>query len=361
MKETRKSPYETSNAQDDEAVAAQPGVERRANEAAADHVIGKMARGGSSEEALQAKFDQGARAPNQTGMPDQLKERVEAASGHDLSDVRVHHGSDEPAKVRANAFARGSEIHLGPGQEQHLAHEAWHVVQQKEGRVKPTLLAKGAPVNADPSLEAEADREGARAASGDFRPAAPRASVATASAPMQLNQQAAQDYTPTTARAASNAFASHLADGDFSFAGALARGTERNGDHTMLNLSKGDIRDAIEAHLLALSDDDSDALGDDFEFVVGANVACFVAEMDQHDRFTVTQGTCNVRVTAGWRAGHGGYFEAQHFHADQMAFKKGESRTQDEIEDEAEAAQAMDDAQAMAMDDGGAGGDGKKA
>jgi hypothetical protein len=30
-----------------------------------------------------------------------------------------------------------SEEH-NPGQEQHLPHEAWHVVQQKQGRVKPT-------------------------------------------------------------------------------------------------------------------------------------------------------------------------------------------------------------------------------
>jgi len=50
----------------------------------------------------------------------------------------------EPAKLGALAYARGSDIHLGPGQEQHLAHEAWHVVQQKQGRVAATAQLKGA-------------------------------------------------------------------------------------------------------------------------------------------------------------------------------------------------------------------------
>jgi hypothetical protein len=28
---------------------------------------------------------------------------------------------------------RVADIHIGPGQEKHLAHEAWHTVQQKQG------------------------------------------------------------------------------------------------------------------------------------------------------------------------------------------------------------------------------------
>ena len=46
---------------------------------------------------------------------------------------------------------------LGSGQEAHLPHEAWHVVQQKQGRVKPTLQMKGAAINDDGALEREAD------------------------------------------------------------------------------------------------------------------------------------------------------------------------------------------------------------
>ena len=37
-----------------------------------------------------------------------------------------------------NEMEEGQDIHIGPGQEQHLPHEAWHVVQQKRNRVKPT-------------------------------------------------------------------------------------------------------------------------------------------------------------------------------------------------------------------------------
>ena len=45
-----------------------------------------------------------------------------------------------------------------------LGHELTHVVQQSEGRVKPTTEVMGMPVNDDPSLEAEADKMGKKAA-----------------------------------------------------------------------------------------------------------------------------------------------------------------------------------------------------
>lgn len=70
---------------------------------------------------------------NKTGMPDQLKARVENLSGLDMSDVRVNYNSDKPEKVGALAYTQGTEIHVAPGQEKHLPHEAWHVVQQKRG------------------------------------------------------------------------------------------------------------------------------------------------------------------------------------------------------------------------------------
>ncbi len=103
---------------------------------------------------------------NRTGLPNRLKTGLEEMSGMDLSNVKVHYGSPEPKKVRAAAYARGSEIHLGPGQEKHLSHEGWHVVQQMQGRVRPTLQIKGAKINDDPGLEREADVMGARAAQG---------------------------------------------------------------------------------------------------------------------------------------------------------------------------------------------------
>lgn len=100
---------------------------------------------------------------NNTGMPDALKAGVEGLSGMDLSDVQVHRNSSQPAALGAQAYAQGNQIHLGAGQEKHLPHEAWHVVQQKQGRVKPTMQMKGGGANADPGLESEADRMGALA------------------------------------------------------------------------------------------------------------------------------------------------------------------------------------------------------
>lgn len=101
---------------------------------------------------------------NRTGMPDGLKQGVEALSGVSLDDVRVHYDSPRPARVQALAYAQGTEIHLASGQEKHLPHEAWHVVQQKQGRVQPTLDVAGTAVNDDPGLEREADEMGRRAA-----------------------------------------------------------------------------------------------------------------------------------------------------------------------------------------------------
>jgi hypothetical protein len=57
----------------------------------------------------------------------------------------------------ALAYTKGTEIHIGPGQEKHLPHEMWHAVQQKQGRVKPTRNMKGHQVNDNPELEKEAD------------------------------------------------------------------------------------------------------------------------------------------------------------------------------------------------------------
>jgi len=123
------------------------------------------------EEPLQGKFDVAQResfpeegkAPlqhkteNKTGLPDDLKAGVEAASGFSMDDVRVHYNSAKPAQLQALAYTQGTEIHVGPGQEKHLGHEAWHVVQQKQGRVKPTVQMQGVQVNDDEGLEKEAD------------------------------------------------------------------------------------------------------------------------------------------------------------------------------------------------------------
>ena len=104
---------------------------------------------------------------NNTGLPDNLKAGVEFLSGMSLDNVKVHYNSSDPAQLNAHAFAQGEDIHLEPGQEQHLPHEAWHVVQQAQGRVKPTMQMKngGFSVNDDQGLEREADLMGGKLSS----------------------------------------------------------------------------------------------------------------------------------------------------------------------------------------------------
>ncbi len=98
------------------------------------------------------------------GLPAPLRAGITALSGLDLGDVKVHHRSAAPARIGALAYARGDAIHLGPGQERHLAHEAWHIVQQRQGRVAPQWQAAGMAINHQPALELEADLMGAAAA-----------------------------------------------------------------------------------------------------------------------------------------------------------------------------------------------------
>ncbi|AXT63702.1 DUF4157 domain-containing protein [Aquimarina sp. AD10] len=101
---------------------------------------------------------------NNTGLPDTLKSGIENLSGYAMDDVKVHYNSDKPSQLQAHAYAQGTDIHLASGQEKHLPHEAWHVVQQKQGRVQPTMQMKGKiNINDDAGLEKEADVMGEKA------------------------------------------------------------------------------------------------------------------------------------------------------------------------------------------------------
>lgn len=124
------------------------------------------------EELMQGKFASGLTdtlqakeeaPPNKTGMPDHLKSGIETLSGIDLSGVRVHYNSPKPKQINALAYTQGQEIHVGSGQEKHLPHEGWHVVQQMQGRVKPTGEVGGMWLNDSRELESEADSMGAKA------------------------------------------------------------------------------------------------------------------------------------------------------------------------------------------------------
>jgi len=100
---------------------------------------------------------------NNTGLPDDLKAGIEELSGIAMDDVQVNYNSSKPAGLQAFAYTHGKEIHVAPSQDKYLPHEAWHVVQQAQGRVKPTAQAMGVPINNEPSLEREAETMGNKA------------------------------------------------------------------------------------------------------------------------------------------------------------------------------------------------------
>jgi len=145
---------------------------------------------------------------NADGLPASLKSGIESLSGISMDTVRVHYNSAKPAQLNSHAYAQGTDIHLAPGQEKHLPHEAWHVVQQAQGRVRPTMQMKaGVAINDGTSLEREADAMGARAmrASGvrdgrqggagsasDTRPAPSSLRAGSAGGPVQRKEQRAE-------------------------------------------------------------------------------------------------------------------------------------------------------------------------
>ncbi|MGN6323910.1 MAG: eCIS core domain-containing protein [Dyella sp.] len=148
------------------------------------HSMQRQIDGSPRQLAQQEKLSQWQHTSSthgQNGLPLQLRAGIEALSGMDMGNVRVHRNSSKPAQLNALAYAQGNDIHLGPAQERHLPHEAWHVVQQRQGRVRPTMQLKaGVDINADPALEHEADVMGAQALDAgqqsQYRPAAVLAS-----------------------------------------------------------------------------------------------------------------------------------------------------------------------------------------
>ncbi|BAZ32185.1 hypothetical protein NIES4074_46870 [Cylindrospermum sp. NIES-4074] len=152
--------------------------------------VGEEVVQGQSSTSGDSKSGTGKSQENKTGMPDNLKAGIENLSGMSLDDVKVHYNSAKPAEMQAKAYTQGTEIHVGTGQEEHLAHEAWHVVQQKQGRVKPTLQAKGVEINDDEGLEKEADVMGHKAQqAGDLRLVGNISGLTPSSTPLQLMMQ----------------------------------------------------------------------------------------------------------------------------------------------------------------------------
>ena len=145
---------------------------------------------GSGAPARSAYPVQRTAAHNETGLPDGLKTKMEGTFGTSLDHLRVNKNSSFPAKVGAIATAQGNRIDIAPGHynpdtsagQKLIGHEAWHTVQQSQGRVKPTMQMKsGHAVNDDRGLESEADAMGDRVASAQPKQfAAPQRSAAFA-------------------------------------------------------------------------------------------------------------------------------------------------------------------------------------
>ncbi len=183
-------------------------VAQRQLQAAIDNSPRQVARGRQAEVLAPRR--------NTTGLPDNLKAGVENLSGYSLDDVQVHYNSAQPAQLQAHAYAQGTDIHVAPGQEQHLPHEAWHVVQQKQGRVKATRQLQAVSINDDTRLEREADVMGKRARQLVAPMAAPLRNAAPNAPLVQREVKWKEGYPPDDAFDAFLDSVSHIVE-----AGAL--------------------------------------------------------------------------------------------------------------------------------------------
>ncbi|MDR2569561.1 MAG: DUF4157 domain-containing protein, partial [Oscillospiraceae bacterium] len=155
----RSDAYDVSDAQipNSAYISAMPEL---ANQASGPDLLGSIKSRSSgiqpnSNDVIQLKPK--SAQTNNTGIPEQIKASFEQNSGFSFDDVRVHYNSTKPTQLDAHAYTQGNNIHIAPGQEKHLGHELGHVIQQKQGRVKPTVQLQGYAANTDSRLESEAD------------------------------------------------------------------------------------------------------------------------------------------------------------------------------------------------------------
>jgi hypothetical protein len=128
------------------------------------------------------------RGGQESTVDERTRSRLERAFGTDLSSVTVTR-RPEVASLGAVAVTRGERIDLAPAQrvdtpegQEVLAHEVAHVMQQRQGRVRPQVRLGGVGVSVDPRLEAEADTVARRvrggAPAGMIAPATPATGTA---------------------------------------------------------------------------------------------------------------------------------------------------------------------------------------
>ena len=73
-----------------------------------------------------------------TGLPEHMLQNLEALSGYDMSDVRVHRNSALPKQIGAYSYAQGTNIYLGPNRECDLGHELVHTFQFVSNQIPGT-------------------------------------------------------------------------------------------------------------------------------------------------------------------------------------------------------------------------------
>ncbi|MEH2387894.1 MAG: DUF4157 domain-containing protein [Nostoc sp.] len=138
------------------------------------HSISQM-KSESAQPSKQNPTSQNSSSGSRGSMPAPVRSKMENSFGANFGDVNIHTDSHQAKSMGALAFTQGSNVHFAPGQynpqsssgQALLGHELTHVVQQRAGRVAVPHQSKGAPINADPSLETEADQIGAKAAKGE--------------------------------------------------------------------------------------------------------------------------------------------------------------------------------------------------
>ena len=105
-----------------------------------------------------AEYAMKEKRKSNTGIPIQLKKRIEENVGLSFDDVCAYYNPELPAKPEALGYTRGHQIEVAPGQEQCLPHELGHVVQQKLGLVRVNARhSSGVVLNTDEVLESQAD------------------------------------------------------------------------------------------------------------------------------------------------------------------------------------------------------------
>ena len=141
-------------------------------------------------------------------LPEDLQQKMEQAFGQDFWGVSIQQNSQQAKQLNALAYTQGEKIHFAPGQfnphtraGKHLiGHELTHVVQQRNGRVKPTaVLGKKFPVNNEHRLEHEADYFGKKAVQAETLPKYRFSNfdVKSSTAPAQAKSQVIQRAVKT--------------------------------------------------------------------------------------------------------------------------------------------------------------------